>query len=49
MMKLQKYQDFWLKKGPYQVLCSLTRTQRANDVNITSPQRRCNVMTLHRR
>ena len=25
------------------------RTQRAHDVNITSPQRRCNVMTLHRR
>ena len=24
-------------------------TQRAHDVNITSPQRRCNVMTLHRR
>ena len=26
-----------------------TITQRAHDVNITSPQRRCNVMTLHRR
>ena len=25
------------------------KTQRAHDVNITSPQRRCNVMTLHRR
>ena len=24
-------------------------TQRAHDVNTTSPQRRCNVMTLHRR
>ena len=24
-------------------------TQQAHDVNITSPQRRCNVMTLHRR
>ena len=24
-------------------------SQRAHDVNITSPQRRCNVMTLHRR
>ena len=24
-------------------------TQRTHDVNITSPQRRCNVMTLHRR
>ena len=24
-------------------------TQRAHDVNITPPQRRCNVMTLHRR
>ena len=23
--------------------------QRAHDVNTTSPQRRCNVMTLHRR
>ena len=24
-------------------------TQQAHDVNTTSPQRRCNVMTLHRR
>ena len=26
-----------------------TTSQRTHDVNITSPQRRCNVMTLHRR
>ena len=25
------------------------KTRQAHDVNITSPQRRCNVMTLHRR
>ena len=25
------------------------KTQQAHDVNTTSPQRRCNVMTLHRR
>ena len=25
------------------------QSQQAHDVNITSPQRRCNVMTLHRR
>ena len=25
------------------------KSQRAHDVNTTSPQRRCNVMTLHQR
>ena len=28
--------------------CSV-KSQQAHDVNITSPQRLCNVMTLHRR
>ena len=30
-------------------LIFLITTQRAHDVNTTSPQRRCNVLTLHRR
>ena len=30
-------------------LIRLYESRQAHDVNITSPQRRCNVMTLHRR
>ena len=30
-------------------LVLLLGTRQAHDVNTTSPQRRCNVMTLHRR
>ena len=30
------------------VYMAVGKTQRAHDVNITSPQRRCNVMALHR-
>ena len=31
------------------IKCSLSRSQQTHDVYTTSPQRRCNVMTLHRR
>ena len=37
--------ELWLVVGVF----NQAVTQRAHDVNITSPQRRCNVMTLRRR
>ena len=35
--------------NPFIILFPKDPSRQAHDVNITSPQRRCNVMTLHRR
>ena len=46
LKKLCLYLKYWDTLILYH---TCPRSQRAHDVNITSPERRCNVMTLHRR
>ena len=47
--KLENFHlQFLFFKSTWDVMMTKS-TQRAHEVNITSPQRQCNVMTLHRR